>query len=111
MIAWLGIVLVGWRLVLSGPTLDAPCVWLAEGLASEPTVQIVGGQGGLVACVDDGAATLRCTAFAQGPWRQVIIDGVVIARRWQVGMPMLAHGGMERWDAVSAPPMPRSARP
>jgi hypothetical protein len=56
--------------------------WWAEGLAAEPVVTVVGGEGGLNdPCEDDGAGTKRCTVYAQGCWRRVVADGEVIAAR------------------------------
>ncbi len=77
-----------WR----GELRDAPAAswWFAEGLAVAPIVVVAGGTGGLGACEDDGGGiTLRCTAYAQGDWREVTADGVRVAGRWRVALPMM----------------------
>ena len=64
--------------------------WFAEGLVAPPVVVVEGGTGGLVWCEDDGSGvTLRCTAYAQGDWRAVWADGVLVAGRWRVALPMM----------------------
>jgi len=77
-----------WR----GEVRDAPAAswWYAEGLAVAPVVVVEGGAGGLGACEDDGSGvTLRCTLWAQGEWRAVTADGVRVATRWRVALPMM----------------------
>jgi len=77
-----------WR----GELRDAPAAswWYAEGLAAAPVVVVEGGAGGLVWCEDDGSGvTLRCTLWAQGEWREVTADGVRVATRWRVALPMI----------------------
>jgi len=64
--------------------------WFAEGLLEPPVVVVEGGAGGLGLCEDDGSGvTLRCTLWAQGEWREVKADGVRVATRWQVALPMM----------------------
>jgi len=64
--------------------------WFAEGLAAPPVVVVRGGAGGLGLCEDDGSGiTLRCTLWAQGDWRAVTADGVLVATRWRVALPMM----------------------
>jgi len=77
-----------WR----GEQRDAPAAswWFAEALAAPPVVVVEGGAGGLGLCEDDGSGiTLRCTAYAQGEWREVTADGVRVATRWRVALPMM----------------------
>ena len=77
-----------WR----GEVRDAPAAswWFAEGLLEPPVVVVEGGTGGLGACEDDGSGTaLRCTVYAQGEWREVTADGVLVATRWRVALPMI----------------------
>ena len=77
-----------WR----GELRDAPAAswWFAEGLAVPPIVVVRGGAGGLGLCEDDGSGiTLRCTLWAQGEWREVTDDGVRVATRWRVALPMI----------------------
>ena len=64
--------------------------WFAEGLAVAPVVVVRGGTGGLGLCEDDGSGiTLRCTLWAQGDWRAVTADGVLVAARWRLALPMM----------------------
>jgi len=77
-----------WR----GELRDAPAAswWFAEGLAAPPVVVVEGGAGGPGPCEDDGSGiTLRCTAYAQCDWREVTADGVLVATRWRVALPMM----------------------
>jgi len=77
-----------WR----GEVRDAPAAswWFAEGLAVAPVVAVRGGAGGPGPCEDDGSGvTLRCTLWAQGEWREVTADGVRVATRWRVALPMM----------------------
>ena len=91
--SWVLVALAGaatpvWR----GELRDAPAAswWFAEGLAAPPVVVVEGGAGGLGACEDDGSGvTLRCTLWAQGEWREVTADGVRVATRWGVALPMI----------------------
>ena len=79
-----------WR----GEVRDAPAAswWFAEGLLEPPVVVVEGGAGGLGLCEDDGSGvTLRCTASAQGDWREVTADGVLVATRWRVALPMVRN--------------------
>ena len=77
-----------WR----GELRDAPAAswWFAEGLLAPPVVVVEGGTGGLGACEDDGSGvTLRCTLSVQGDWDAVWADGVLVATRWRVALPMM----------------------
>jgi hypothetical protein len=70
-----------------------PLVCYAEGLEAPPAVVVEGGEGGLSNCVDDGSGvTFRCVVWAQGEWRRVEADGVVVAaRRWELYVGMVGH--------------------
>jgi hypothetical protein len=76
-----------------GPEAE-PLVCYAEGLAAAPLVTVEGGVGGLSNCEDDGSGvTLRCVVWAQGEWRRVTADGVVVAaRRWKVYLGVVSNG-------------------
>jgi len=66
--------------------------WFAEGLVAPPVVVVRGGAGGLVWCEDDGSGvTLRCTLSVQGDWDAVWADGVLVATRWRVALPMVRN--------------------
>lgn len=84
------LLVVIWHLILSGPYLWSPSVWLAEDLPAPPATTSVYGGTGSVYCVPGAEPDrYRCTMLAQGLWRRVIIDGQVIAERQTAFLPVV----------------------
>lgn len=88
------LLLAGWMLLFSGPTLASPTAWLAEDRPAPPIVIVHGGGAGGAHCVDGATpGLLRCVVWSQGDWQRITVDGEELAARQRTWLPLIGVRG------------------